>query len=209
VYEGVRRFFTTERLEQELASGLGTFPASAPDALLRFQRLDLDPPAEPILEALDGTRPLVECLTDPRWERRQALPVLYTVFVTGVVDLFDRSNPTPAPRSHRRRMERYGAGAVDGLSGAKLEEFLASEVMQLKGQDHFRALGLTRGATSTEIEQAYDQLAWRYHPDVFAAHPASVLELAESLFDRLKAAYVVLRSPVRRESYLAQLGEGR
>ena len=80
--------------------------------------------------------------------------------------------------------------------------------MKLKQQDHFRVLKLTRGAGSTDVENAFDRLAWRYHPDNYLRGTPQVQELAEGIFNRLRDAYLVLRSPFRREGYLAQLGDG-
>lgn len=60
-------------------------------------------------------------------------------------------------------------------------------------QDLYAVLGVSAGASSPEIRQAYRDLARRLHPDV---HPGS-----EDAFRRVSAAYEVLGSERRRAEY--------
>jgi len=60
-------------------------------------------------------------------------------------------------------------------------------------QDPYAVLGVSAGASSAEIRQAYRDLARRLHPDV---HPGS-----EDAFRRVSAAYEILGSERRRADY--------
>lgn len=67
--------------------------------------------------------------------------------------------------------------------------------------DHYRALGLARGATPEEVRKAFQALAKELHPD---ANPGSDGHTA-ARFQAAKEAYDVLRSDAQRQSYDAAL----
>ncbi|MDT3445355.1 MULTISPECIES: DnaJ C-terminal domain-containing protein [unclassified Pseudofrankia] len=62
-------------------------------------------------------------------------------------------------------------------------------------RDYYEVLGVGRGASAEEIQQAYRRLARRYHPDV-NADPA-----AEERFKEVGEAYHVLSDPKTRARY--------
>ena len=79
----------------------------------------------------------------------------------------------------------------------------------LKQRTHFEVLGITRGASDTQVKDAYFRLAKRFHPDVH--HDASLGDLRdklEAVFIRLGQAYEVLKNPKTRGFYEERLGSG-
>jgi CheY-like chemotaxis protein/tetratricopeptide (TPR) repeat protein len=209
IVRGVARFYATEQLERELAPSLSTYPALASDPFLRYQQLELDPAADPLAEALDGTRTLGQLLDDPGWSRRQALGLVHALYSAGVIDLWDRSLDLPPVRSVARRQALFGDDSHPRRDDPQLEEHLAADLVKLKKRDHFRVLELPRSADSADVEAAFDRAAWRFHPDAYLGASKPVRGLAEGIFNRLRAAYLVLRTPFRREGYLEQLGRGQ
>lgn len=201
---GVARFHSGAQLELALAPALSAYPAPASDPFLRYQWLELEPAEESVAQALDGTRSLAELLEDPGWERRQALQLVHALYSAGVIDLWDRALSLPPVRSVARRRDLFGEGRLL-RDDPQLEEHLAVELVKLKKWDHFRVLELDQGANSRQVEAAFDRAAWRVHPDGFVGEPQSVRSLVEGLFNRFRSAYLVLRTPFRREGYTEQL----
>jgi curved DNA-binding protein CbpA len=64
--------------------------------------------------------------------------------------------------------------------------------------DPYTTLGVPRGASARQVQQAYRRLARRYHPDL---HPDA--EATERM-QRLNQAWEILSSPTRRASYDAE-----
>jgi curved DNA-binding protein len=62
-------------------------------------------------------------------------------------------------------------------------------------KDHYRTLGVARGASQQEIKRAYRRLARRYHPDVSSEAGA------EERFKEVGEAYEVLSDTEKRSAY--------
>ncbi len=62
--------------------------------------------------------------------------------------------------------------------------------------DYYAVLGVSRGASTAEIEKAYRELARKYHPDMNPDDSA-----AETKFQEVQRAYEVLKDPEKREMF--------
>ncbi len=207
IVRGLGAHYDLARLEREVGPLLSSLAAPASDPYLRFQPFALPPGGDAVVEALDGSRRLMQVVEQQAARRELALHVALALYYAGVLELFDGKLALPPVCSEPQRLELHGPGSLPGPEDPGLEEYLAAELVKLKRQDHFRVLDLAPSATTAEVEAAFDARAWRVHPDRFVDRRSEVRELAEGLFNRLRGAYVVLRSPSRRESYLEQLGE--
>jgi DNA-binding response OmpR family regulator/tetratricopeptide (TPR) repeat protein len=87
-------------------------------------------------------------------------------------------------------------------------ERLAANLLSLRQQDHFGALGLPLNATELDVERAYEERARDYHPDRFRQRSEDTRVIAREIFDRLSESYRVLSDPATRETYLVQLRRG-
>jgi molecular chaperone DnaJ len=68
--------------------------------------------------------------------------------------------------------------------------------------NHYRTLQVTRDADAEVIERAYKALSLKYHPDRVAPGER---ERATRRMQVINEAYSVLRDPVQRRAYDAQL----
>ncbi len=78
---------------------------------------------------------------------------------------------------------------------------------QLNASDPYEVLGVARGASDTEIRDAYERVAMRAHPDRFRDGSQGLRALAEEVFGRVRAAYDTLTDP--REKQRAALATKR
>ena len=67
--------------------------------------------------------------------------------------------------------------------------------MPVRYKDYYRLLGVPRDASQETIQQAFRQLARKYHPDLNKSF------LAEEKFKGINEAYEVLRDPYKRKQY--------
>jgi molecular chaperone DnaJ len=68
--------------------------------------------------------------------------------------------------------------------------------MMADKRDYYEVLGVTRGATDSDLKKAYRQLAKKYHPDT---NPGD--KEAEAKFKEASEAYAVLSDPDKRRQY--------
>jgi curved DNA-binding protein CbpA len=74
----------------------------------------------------------------------------------------------------------------------------------LPTKNHFEVLGVTEGATDSQIKEAFFRQAKRFHPDSHSEPGfADVAERLQAVFLRIGGAYEVLRDPQSRASYEA------
>lgn len=67
--------------------------------------------------------------------------------------------------------------------------------MSVAFQDYYKVLGVSRSASSEDIQKAYRKLARQYHPDI------NKEKGAEDQFKKISEAYEVLKSPDSRKKY--------
>jgi DnaJ-class molecular chaperone len=74
-------------------------------------------------------------------------------------------------------------------------------IMTTEPIDPYAILGLTRGATTSEISTAYRTLLRRYHPDTRTPADSSRDDNFDEALQHVLKAYTVLHDPARRLDY--------
>jgi curved DNA-binding protein CbpA len=70
---------------------------------------------------------------------------------------------------------------------------------QLRARDAYEVLGVARGASDSDVKDAYERLAARAHPDRFRDGSQALRALAEEVFGRVRAAYDTLSDPREKQ----------
>lgn len=71
----------------------------------------------------------------------------------------------------------------------------------MDNKDYYGTLGVSKGASDSEIKSAYRNLAKKYHPDKFSTAPESEKKEAEAKFKEISHAYSVLSDKEKRANY--------
>jgi curved DNA-binding protein CbpA len=129
--------------------------------------------------------------------------------------------PPPVRERVKGRLTEHGGVPVPRLSeedsDAKqlspeersLREELAEKAVEMKKQDHFEILGVSKNASRAEIKKAYFALAKQYHPDrLSGAASSEIRNLADEIFNIISTAHDVLSDDARRDQYMEELTSG-
>jgi len=129
--------------------------------------------------------------------------------------------PPPVPERVKGRLTEHGGVPVPQLSQEdevaanlspeerSLREELAEKAVEMKKQDYFEVLGVSKNASRAEIKKAYFSLAKQYHPDRISGSASSeIRNLADEIFDLISSAHDVLSDDARREQYVEELTSG-
>ncbi len=68
-------------------------------------------------------------------------------------------------------------------------------------EDYYQILGVSRSASTEEIQKAYRKLARKYHPDLYSDADAREQGRAKTQFQKVQRAYEVLNDPEKRRMY--------
>jgi curved DNA-binding protein CbpA len=79
----------------------------------------------------------------------------------------------------------------------------------LESMSYYEILRLPPNASPNEVQEAFHELSLRCHPDRFVDDGPEVASAAAVVFKRAVEAYNVLRKPVLRQRYDAELMKGQ
>lgn len=208
IIDGIRRYFPLERVDAFLSEWGRSFVSRGQSPFYRFQDIALTPEEEELVSSLDGSRRLSEIASASEPARR----TLYGLVVTEMLEL--RSAPDgekivpqavkPAPP--RAAKPTPPASGSDGDRALRVE--LAAMAERLRAKSYFEMLEVSEEVEASELDQAYESLARKAHPDRFSHASSAVRQLADEVFQLLTEAYETLSDPRRRTRYLLERRKG-
>jgi DnaJ-domain-containing protein 1 len=99
--------------------------------------------------------------------------------------------------------------ARPSAADAELRRALAEVDGRANAKDLFERLGLERGATQSQVKQAYLTFAKQFHPDRFlGAALADLMPKVKELFASVNEAYEILSDDKKRAQYLSRAPGG-
>src|SRR5262249_5279546 len=99
-------------------------------------------------------------------------------------------------------------GTVD--EGEALKAEITAIYQNLNNLNYYSLLDTTPEALRDDIQRAFHQKTKQFHPDRFFTHKDNTLkEQARTLYKRCVEAYMVLKSPMKKKEYDAQLGHAK
>lgn len=80
---------------------------------------------------------------------------------------------------------------------------------EIKEQNHFEILGLSKNSKSSEIKKSYHDLAKNFHPDkISSSDPQEMKKLKCNIFARMTEAYKTLSTEQLKAEYLKKISQG-
>lgn len=195
----------------------------------RVGRFDFDPEVRPALDVLRAKpQPYPELRSSGLADEDLLSRVLAVLALTQHLDLGanldplgvntgDSKPPTQVPRQHRRYRR---PGETTHIPGSPLsrppeappmdERRVAIQEMAQKvgALTFYEVLGVPPEADAASIQQAFFQLARKWHPDKLGADLSDQREAATRVFARMTEAHQVLGVPAQRAEYDRLLQEG-
>jgi tetratricopeptide (TPR) repeat protein len=183
------------------------WPSSALDTLLN--EFDLSPIEAFVLSRLDGTRKLSSLVAISSLSPSDAMATVYALKVAGIVSVGPTPHPVPAQLASAPTRRASTAQDLLVVDESTLSPALVSERDSVRKlaematrMDHYKALGLRRGASRDEVEDAWKTIQERYSPDRSADdHLRDMCSQLSTVSDRAQEAFDVLSDPVSRRRY--------
>jgi CheY-like chemotaxis protein/tetratricopeptide (TPR) repeat protein len=214
IIQGIRNGFPLERVDSYLSEWGESFVARGQSSFYRLQDIELSPQEEEFLAGLDGSCRLSEITGAGERARR----TLYGLLITEMLELRsapdgERIVPQPLPSASPRVVAEASpapapapAPGADGDRALRVE--LAAMAEELRAKSYFEMLRVSETAEGAALDEAYEALARKAHPDRFSHASDAVRQLADEVFQLLTEARDTLSHPKRRTEYLLERRKG-
>lgn len=184
--EALRRAVPTDALLERLGGAEAV--CTATDHELDLRALGFSDKERKMLSWVDGEASVEDLTLAAGLKQEVSFRALLVAQWLGIIEVHAPEHPTVAPSGDLdvRRLE------------AKFDE--------VQDADYFSILGLTRGASSEDVQRAYRRLAEEFDPIKFTGHPdASLQQRAQVVSTLLEEAARALEDERRRAEYARHL----
>jgi len=202
ILEGARRGYPVRLFSQPLKPHLNDFPSRTPDFGRELQELGLNTNDLKLAMQLNGRIPLRDLLAHGRGDLSLAYSLMWFLQLTGAISF--AKEPLPGADGLPGQ-DRIAPKRRKPLPPELATELREAAVRIITGS-YFRVLGLDITADGERVENAYRDIAPRFHPDSYAQYDTSeIQDLLDSVQDKLTASYKVLSTTEKRKAYVQYL----
>ncbi len=193
VTEGIRRKYLLPRAVQKLGSPSSLLTRTDPEGRIDSDALGLTPDERQIARLVDGTRNIDDIVFSSGLGALRVYHVLAALCATGYAEVAVRGI---------EGINLSGATDLDGIDRQRILE----RVEQVRQADYFQILGVSRGATTYEVEAAFERITRELAPPRLSpAVRASLKNEIDEIERVLEDARDVLRDQRMREAYARNL----
>ena len=183
------RFSSYARFEQDQLT----------DKFYRIEDLRLEGNEQKVFENLSQSKTIKNLIAETKLADQDVTSILFALRDLGVVradsDAKKKVTVQPKPVTPAKTPEKTQRATND-----EKQDFLA-KLARIDELDFFQLLGITKAASSKDVQDMYFMLAKKYHPDRLKASPEINLKDAEQFFTRITEAYNVLSNAQSRREY--------
>jgi len=202
IYQGVSRYWSSERLIRYLDPHRDEYLSQATDPLFRFQEMGLSRRGEAIFGDCLGDLTVEKILHRYPLSRREVQQTLASLLLSRMVSASSAATSLDPRGKKKRRKEKP--------QDEKLRQKILDDYHRILQADYYSALGITRNCDPHEARRAYYALAKEFHPDHYLGHGLSqeMEDKLNEIFQYLTHAYSVLSDKEACASYLDELVNG-
>ena len=181
-----------------------------------IEDVELTPTEGFLLSRLDAAKNIAELVRLSSLPEAQLYTTLYTLLLSGTIILEGEGAPDSKPPVlhdggveiepilENEMHDDDASGDHGDFTERQIEErkYVRKLSESVTKVDHYRALGLQRGADPAEIKDGWKKIQERFPPDAAGRpHLKDMVGHLERIVERGRAAYEVLSSPKARERY--------
>ncbi|KFE66973.1 DUF4388 domain-containing protein [Hyalangium minutum] len=204
VLEGARRAIPLKVLAGPLRRHLGEYPVRSPEFSKDLPALGLDTDDLKIAMQINGRLLLRDLLAHGRGDLRRGYSLLWFLRLTGGVTF--SATPVAAEGAAFAAVPDVIAPRKRKAIPPELGATLREGAVKIITSSYFHSLGLDIAADMEAVERAYHETAMKFHPDNFAEYDLSdLMDLLDSVQEKLSASYRVLSVEEKRKAYLQYL----
>ncbi len=178
----------------------------SPDPLLLFQAVDLEKNERHLLGLISQPMSAKEIVSLSGLSKAKAARALYALmllgFVVGVPSSESVTSGSGVPISPRAGEPTRSSESEDGKES---EDEIRRLLEVVEKGTYYDLLGVTAKASAAEIQQSYNELVRRFHPDRHMGQSDRV-GMLQDLMGRVTTAYKTLIDEDKRASYDKELG---
>jgi TonB family protein len=178
----------------------------SPDPLLLFQAVDLEKNERHLLGLISQPMSAKEIVSQSGLQKAKAARALYALlllgFVVGVASSEGLNSGSAVPVAPRAP---EAAPSSESEEGEQSEEEIRRLLEVVEKGTYYDLLGVAAKSSADEIQQSYNQLVRKFHPDRHMGQSERV-GLLQDLMGRVTTAYKTLIDKEARASYDKELG---